>query len=588
MVRILTINQKNYKTKKINPMKKTAIYIGLLLAGLLLGWLLFGGTSTNEHNHEHSTETKANQMWTCSMHPQIMKTEPGDCPICGMDLIPAEAGAEGLSTDEFKLTENAMKLANIQTTIIGATDGTDNTLKLSGKIVANEKKNAVQVSYFSGRIEELFINFTGEQIKKGQKLATIYSPELFAAQQELLTAKSLKASQPQLYKAVRNKLKLWKLSEEQINSIEQTGKVIENFPVYATISGTVSEKIVEVGQTVKAGQGLFKIADLNSLWAEFDVYENQISQIKTGQVIEIRTNALPGKVIETKVSFIDPVLDNNTRTVTMRADIRNSNAEFKPGMFVSGILTLETSSETIMVPSSAILWTGKRSLVYVKTKADQPVFEMRTIQIGKKIGDSYEVVSGLKSGEEIVSNGTFTVDAAAQLQGKKSMMNQTDETSKKMGMSNERMKVSAKFQTQLKSVFEAYIPLKDALIKGDFKTAKQYSNTMKINLSKVDMKLLKGDAHNDWMTISKSLAGFTRQFENASEIKGQRSIFKPLSEQLILAIEKYGINQEVYAQFCPMADNDKGGYWLSVEDKILNPYFGDQMLGCGEVAKTIQ
>ena len=569
-------------------MKKTAIYIGLLLAGLLLGWLLFGGTSTNEHNHEHSTETKANQMWTCSMHPQIMKTEPGDCPICGMDLIPAEAGAQGLSADEFKLTENAMKLANIQTTIIGTADGSENIIELSGKIEANEKKNAVQVSYFSGRIEELFINFTGEQIKKGQKLATIYSPELFAAQQELLTAKSLKASQPQLYKAVRNKLKLWKLSEEQINSIEQTGKVIENFPVYATISGTVSEKIVEVGQTVKAGQGLFKIADLNSLWAEFDVYENQISQIKTGQAIEIRTNALPGKVIETKVSFIDPIVNGNTRTVTMRADIRNSKAEFKPGMFISGTLTQATTSERLMVPSSAVLWTGKRSLVYIKTKADQPVFEMRTIQIGKKIGDSYEVVSGLKSGEEIVSNGTFTVDAAAQLQGKKSMMNQTDETSLKMGMSYERMKVSTRFQGQLKSVFDAYINLKDALIKGDFKTANQYSKAMSTNLSKVDMKLLKGDAHNDWMMISKNLTGLTEQFENASDINGQRAVFKPLSEQFILAIEKYGINQEVYAQFCPMADNDKGGYWLSVEDKILNPYFGDHMLGCGEVAKTIQ
>ena len=569
-------------------MKKTTIYIGLLLAGLLLGWVLFGGNATNEHNHEHSTETKVNQMWTCSMHPQIMKTEAGDCPICGMDLIPAEAGAEGLSANEFKLTENAMKLANIQTTIIGAADGSENTLELSGEIVANEKKNAVQVSYFSGRIEELFINFTGEQIKKGQKLAAIYSPVLFAAQQELLTAKSLKASQPQLYKAVRNKLKLWKLSEDQINSIEQTGKVIENFPVYATVSGTVSEKMVEVGGTVKAGQGLFKIADLNSLWAEFDVYENQISQIKTGQAIEIRTNALPGKVIATKVSFIDPILNGNTRTVTMRADIRNSNAEFKPGMFVSGTLTLATSSGTIMVPSSAVLWTGKRSLVYVKSKADQPVFEMRTIQIGKKIGDSYEVISGLKSGEEIVSNGAFTVDAAAQLQGKKSMMNQTDETSLKMRMSNERIKVSTRFQAQLKSVFDAYISLKDALIKGEFKTANQYSKAMNTNLSKVDMKLLKGDAHNDWMTISKSLTDLTKLLENASEIKGQRSVFKPLSEQLILAIEKYGIDQEVYAQFCPMADNDKGGYWLSIEDKILNPYFGDMMLGCGEVAKTIQ
>ena len=569
-------------------MKKTALYIGLLLTGLLLGWVLFGGNTTNEHNHEYRTEKKANQMWTCSMHPQIMKTEPGDCPICGMDLIPAEAGAEGLSVDEFKLTENAMKLANIQTTIIGAPDGSENTLELSGQIVANEKKNAVQVSYFSGRIEELFINFTGEQIKKGQKLATIYSPVLFAAQQELLTAKSLKTSQPQLYKAVRNKLKLWKLSEEQINSIEQTGKVVENFPVYATVSGTVSEKMIEVGQTVKAGQGLFKIADLNSLWAEFDVYENQISQIKTNQAIEIRTNALPGKVIATKISFIDPIVNGNTRTITMRADIRNSNAEFKPGMFVSGTLTLATTSEILMIPSSAVLWTGKRSLVYLKTEANQPVFEMRTIQIGKKIGDFYEVISGLKSGEEIVSNGTFTVDAAAQLQGKKSMMNQPDETSMKMGMSNERMKVNAKFQAQLKSIFNTYISVKDALIKENFKAAKQHSSAMKTNLSKVDMKLLKGASHKDWMTISKNLTGLTEQFENASDIKGQRAVFKPLSEKLILAIEKYGINQEVYAQFCPMADNDKGGYWLSVEDKILNPYFGDQMLGCGEVAKTIQ
>jgi len=111
---------------------------------------------------------------------------------------------------------------------------------------------------------------------------------------------------------------------------------------------------------------------------------------------------------------------------------------------------------------------------------------------------------------------------------------------------------------------------------------------MKTNLSKVDMKLLKGASHKDWMTISKNLTGLTEQFENASDIKGQRAVFKPLSEQFILAIEKYGINQEVYAQFCPMADNDKGGYWLSVEAKILNPYFGDHMLGCGEVAKTIQ
>ena len=263
-------------------MKKYIIYIGILIVGLLLGWLLFGGSSNNEIEHKHNEVAEVNQMWTCSMHPQIMQSEPGDCPICGMDLIPAENGAEGLLADQFKLTENAMALANIQTSIVGNSMVDGKAIKLSGKIVENEEANAVQVSYFSGRIEKLNVSFTGEEVRKGQLLATIYSPELFAAQQELITAASLKESQPALYKAVRNKLKLWKLSESQITQIERSGKVKENFPVYATVSGTVAEKLVEQGDFIKQGQALLKIANLKTVWANFDVYENQLDLFKKG------------------------------------------------------------------------------------------------------------------------------------------------------------------------------------------------------------------------------------------------------------------------------------------------------------------
>ena len=233
-------------------MKKYIIYIGILVIGLLLGWVLFGNASNTETEHNHNEVAETNQMWTCSMHPQIMKSEPGNCPICGMELIPAASGADGLLADQFKLTKNAMALANVQTTIVGNGKISGNAIKLSGKIVENEESNAVQVSYFSGRIERLNVSFTGEEIRKGQLLATIYSPELYAAQQELLTASSLKESQPALYKAVRNKLKLWKLSENQINNIETSGKVLENFPVYATVSGTVSEKLVEQGDYIRS------------------------------------------------------------------------------------------------------------------------------------------------------------------------------------------------------------------------------------------------------------------------------------------------------------------------------------------------
>src|SRR5690554_3755248 len=230
-------------------MKKNTIYIALaLIVGLFGGFLFFGGDGSAKDTHGHSAEFAATHMWTCSMHPQIMQSEPGDCPICGMDLIPAETGAEGLSPNEIKMSENAMALANIQTIIVGNSSHTDgNSLMLSGKIMPNEEANAVQASYFEGRIEKLNVSFTGENVNKGQLLATMYAPALVAAQQELLTAASMKESQPSLYKAVRNKLKLWKLSDSQIDDIESSGKVRENFPIYATVSGTVTEKLAEEG-----------------------------------------------------------------------------------------------------------------------------------------------------------------------------------------------------------------------------------------------------------------------------------------------------------------------------------------------------
>ena len=273
-------------------MKKTIIYTGLaFIIGLFIGYLVFSGSKNKaeaSHVEEHATE----KMWTCAMHPQIMQQEPGDCPICGMELILASQSDANITG--FTMTENAMKLANIQTTVIGASDES-NSIKLSGVIEANEELDAVQSSYFDGRIERLFINTTGEEIKKGQILATIYSPELVAAQQELITAMRLRTSQPKLYQAVRNKLKNWKLSDSQINSIEKSGKVKENFPVFASNSGTVTEKMVNEGDYVNRGQALYKIANLSKVWAIFDAYEGQLANLKEGQKLQISVNAFADK-----------------------------------------------------------------------------------------------------------------------------------------------------------------------------------------------------------------------------------------------------------------------------------------------------
>jgi Cu(I)/Ag(I) efflux system membrane fusion protein len=587
-------------------MKKYRFYLGTLLVGLFLGWLLFGNLSSTNKVHEHIEIADKNERWTCSMHPQILREAPGDCPICGMDLIPAETRADGLLADQFKLTANAMALANIQTSIVGSGKAEDNVIQLSGKIAENEATNVVQVSYFSGRIERLNVSFTGEKVQKGQLLATVYSPELYAAQQELITAKSLKEKQPALYNAVRNKLKLWKLSENQINKIEMSGKIQENFPVYATVSGTVLEKLVAEGAAIKKGQPLFKIANLESVWASFDVYENQINRFKKGQEITITTNAAPNNLYKSKVAFIDPVLNTGTRTVTLRAVLPNKEGMFKPGMFVEGQIKVKNSgiSEVITIPSSAILWTGKRSIVYLKPTLNVPVFEMLEITLGTKNGATYEVLSGLKNGDEIVTNGTFTVDAAAQLQGKKSMMNKKggvamtgheghvamNSSVNKVAKNNSvRLDVSKEFQQQLNEVLNEYIALKDAFVKEESSNIISQSEKIGGLLSKVDMKLLENkEAQTFWMSLEKQLRVAVSSILKTTAIKEQRNHFKQVSASLIEALQVFGVNEKVFITFCPMADGDKGAYWISKDEKVINPYFGNAMLTCGEVKQVIE
>ena len=573
-------------------MKKYIIYIGILSFGLFLGWLLFGGSSNTETTHNHEKVTETNTRWTCSMHPQIMQPEAGDCPICGMDLIPAESSADGLQANQFKLTKNAMALANIETSIVGNSQAKNNGSKLSGKIVENEEANAVQVSYFSGRIERLNVNFTGEEIRKGQLLATIYSPELYAAQQELITAASLKKSQPALYKAVRNKLKLWKLSEKQIQQIETSGKVKENFPVYATVSGTVTEKLVNQGDYVKQGQPLLKIANLSTVWGNFDVYENQLNRFKKGQEVVVTSNANPNKEFKGKVAFIDPILNTKTRTVTLRVVLNNKNNIFKPGMFVQATIENISTDETTMltIPASAILWTGKRSVVYIKSNPNEPVFEMREVVLGNKIGDAYEITEGLSAGNEIVTNGTFTVDAAAQLRGKKSMMNKTGDNvmtgheGHSMNTKEQKLNFDVSVQASFQDAINAYVELKDALIKSDVSLAAAKSDIFRKTLEAIPVSQ-REKTNNYWSILHKTSKGINKNVDVAQ----QRRQFQLISDKLIEMVKNFDqLNNKLFVQFCPMVNNDKGAYWLSKEEKVLNPYFGDMMLNCGEVKQVLE
>ena len=575
-------------------MNKNILYIAIaVIIGLGAGWLIFGNGSSDSNkdmsemsDHDHSGETE-NQMWTCSMHPQIMQPEAGDCPICGMDLIPAEAGAEGLAANEIKMTENAMALANIQTTIVGNIQSSDDDgiIYLSGKIAANEENNTVQASYFKGRIEQLNVNYDGQQVNRGQLLATIYAPDLVAAQQELITAASLKESQPALYKAVRNKLKNWKLSDSQINAIEESGTVRENFPIYATVSGTVSEVMSAQGDYVNQGQPIVKLSNLNSVWAEFDSYENQIAQFKIGQKINITTNAYLNKEFEGTISFIDPMLNNATRTVTVRATLKNRNDLFKPGMFVTGKVkgATQTMEKTLSVPASAVLWTGERSLVYLKTNPNEPVFEMREVTLSNRFGENYQVSAGLNNGDEIVTNGTFTVDAAAQLQGKKSMMNQQTMQDESAMMGDMEMSFSNAFSSDFNKALPSYLKMKDAFVASDAGQVSAFAKATSKKLKEISITEL-GKMEKQHLTKSIEMLETIAANDN---LENQRAHFVILNENIVPIAMNIQNSTNYYVQKCPMANNNKGAVWLSTEEEIKNPYYGDAMLTCGSVIKSM-
>ena len=606
-------------------MKKYKNYIigaGILILGIILGNVFSGGGDSNNSagTEEHAHDAEEATIWTCSMHPQIKMDKPGDCPLCGMELIPLEStdSTEEIASDEIIMTEEAIQLANIQTSVVSKT-GANKEIRLLGRVQPDERKLYSQVSHIPGRIERLYINFTGEKVSRGQKMVRIYSPELISAQKELFEAKKSIDIFPQLYKASRNKLKLWKLSDKQIDAIEASGKVREQVDIYSDYSGYVMKRNVELGDHIMAGMNLFDIANLSSVWVMFEAYEADIPWINVGDNVDFNIQAIPGKKFNGKVTYVDPFVSSNTRVAKVRVELKNPKGKLLPEMYATGIInaTLNKKEQSLIVPKSAVLWTGKRAVVYVKVPHENIIsFIYREIILGEDLGSFYIVANGLKEGEVVATNGVFRIDASAQLLGQKSMMNPEggkvstgghagmdmgdddtsatkEDTSEEEDMSKmvmiDKSKIDSKFKKQLATVVDTYIKLKDALADDDTATAQIEAVKVKESLEKVDMLLLMGDAHNEWMKALKPTKKQVDIIINSREIGTQRAAFLILSKDLSDAVKTFGIDtggKPVYLEFCPMADDNNGGFWLSYDKKIKNPFFGKEMSTCGEVKET--
>lgn len=566
--------------------------IVLIVISFFLGRVTKRSDDHSEHDQVLSVNNEGEVIWTCSMHPSIQLPEAGQCPICFMDLISVNKndlqGGDG--TPKIKLSENAKNLAGIQTTI-AFRQPASLIRTLSGQVETSEKKESMITSKIAGRIDTLFIDYVGQSIRKGQKIASLYSPELLVLQNELLDAIKREKENPldintKLKNAAINKLRLLGYSKTDIDNIIDKNIVSDHILIRSQTSGYVLNKLVEEGQYVKTGEKLYHIADLSKVWVMLDAYENDIRWITKNQKVSIKANAWPNKLFTGKISYIDPVLSPKTRTINVRVEVNNKSGELKPDMLVYGDVYVELNDKgtpyksqdkhPLLIPISAPLQTGKRAVVYLETQKDSTsaLYEGREIELGPRVGNFFIALSGINQGDRIVTNGAFKIDGELQIKAMKSMMG-SDPT--------DIIKGEKTLPSKSKKVFEdllnSYLQLQSSLASDSLNSSINALKTMKAISIKV--KYLGGEGYDVWNKSTVNLKEILNN-RNPKSIENMRILFNDISD-IIIPLEQYYGGKDTYLAYCPMAFNDKGAFWVQKGKEISNPYFGASMLRCGEI-----
>jgi len=390
-------------------MKKTKY---LLIPFTIILLFVFACSNSDDSNKMN------NDYWTCTMHPQVHKDGPGACPICGMDLIkkvvedtaniPAGKDMEGMIT----LSSNKQILANVSTIKVKK-ESLKKELTAYSYLDFVEQNRKTIPAKFNGRIEKLFVNKTGDYIKKGQSLFEIYSPDLVQAQNEYLIALSNNRNENNsLIEASNKKLELFGLTSNQIEDLKNSGKINLTLTYYSPVSGTVIEKKVQEGMYVNEGTAIYEVAELSTLWNIAEVNETDLSTVKVGSKVKLKLKAYPGEEFAGKVIFIYPVVNPQTRTVKVRSEFSSQNNKLKPQMYGETVFSVDAGIG-LLIPADAVIFSGNRNIVWVKTS--DGMFEARNVQIGQKFGDKYQILSGLNEGDEVASSGGFLIDSESQL-----------------------------------------------------------------------------------------------------------------------------------------------------------------------------
>ena len=623
---------------------------GVLLIVLLgiaqrVGWLKTAGEVQSS-----SGAGSAEAVHTCPMHPQIRQPGLGDCPICGMPLVPATAS--GADLDEFAVSiEPAQRrLANIKTVTV-TEQPVSRQLQTIGSIEIDESRQATISSYIDGRLEKIYADYTGVEVQGGDHLAVVYSPQLYSAQIEYLEAKktlesssdsalaSIREAQEKLAGNSRQRLLELGMTADQLKELDSTATAKSRLTIYAPMGGTVIEKLAEEGKYIEAGEPIYRIADLSMVWLMLELFPEDASRIRFGQQVQARLSSNPNEVLTGRVAFIAPNVDPSSRTVGVRVEFTNEQRKLRPGDYAEATITIPIGPEgeiydkdlagkwispmhpqiirdqpgpcpvcgmqlvpttrygfaatpvdqpvSVTIPRSALLLAGQNSVAYVETEAGR--FELRVVKIGPFLKDRVVILEGIEPGEQVATSGNFLIDSQMQLAGKPSLIDPTRYVRKFRNVplefdSIDISVIGGESGEQLEELYSRYFEIRTAFA-ADKKPAEESS----LSLHELATELTSSEDVTDQAKEQLSIVTENAEHLHHLPLEEARMQFKPISHailQLATQIRGEG-NERVFRHFfCPMVKEGEGD-WLQFEERISNPYYGSQMLRCGELIRTL-
>jgi Cu(I)/Ag(I) efflux system membrane fusion protein len=370
-------------------------------------------TKEKRTSMENMAGMDSNVYYTCSMHPQVMESKPGKCPICGMKLIAIQKNNTP-NAEELKLSDQQVQLGNIQTDTISSSMLGDETI-LTATLNIDQKKTTSISARVMGRIEKLYFKNTGDYVKEGARLYDLYSEDLNNAKQELILAIEQKKMLDnsiidfnQLIQSAKFKLKLWGMTEEQIEELVKTKKTTPITAYYSNVSGYITTIELKEGDYTMEGSTIIKLADLSTVWAEAQVYSSQLSNIDVRGMAEVQIPGMPGRKMEGKIEFVNPEINPDTRINLVRLSILNPGNQLKPGMPAYVILNNRKHS-TISLPIAAVIRDGISANVWLQTGTN--TFKSKMVEVGMETGNRIEIKSGLKAGDIIVTSGAYLINS---------------------------------------------------------------------------------------------------------------------------------------------------------------------------------